>query len=206
MVGPLGNQPHPKITRIFRRWQELGWNQIYISYYTQYYTWKHKTHNIYLLRLCRTKENHVHKVWPRFVFNERSLASPSHLPAGTPSTGHGLPECTSFCPLYTSCGHMNNSEKLFCGSYHLFLFTGIIYECLTWRGFSICGCCCFCRVPSFSGMIFLANGSISIIFLNFLKPVFQNPGLTSAQPDGPFPLFDPEWRSQFFPKILEVTQ
>ena len=136
------------------------------------------------------------------MFNDNLSLPP--LPARALSTGHGLPECTSFCPLYTSCGNWNNSEKFFCGSYHLFFFIGFIYECSTWHSFSSLLLLPLQNFP-FLWMVFQANG-IAIVFLNFLKPVFQTPGLTSAQPDDPFPLFDPEWRSHFFSRFLEVTQ
>ena len=126
---------------------------------------------------------------------------PTSLPALVLSTGHSLPTCTSFCPLNTSCGNLNNSETFF--------WTGItcsfsqgLFMCSIWHLFLFF----LTEFPFLVNHIPGQQGHTYHFFLNFPKPVFRSPGLTSAQPDGPFPLFDQEWRSHFCSRFLEITQ
>ena len=93
---------------------------------------------------------------------------PTSLPALVLSTGHSLPTSTSFYPLNTSCGNLNNSETFF--------WTGI--TCSFSQGLFICSiwhCCFYFSSQSFPFLwiIFLAKRGILIIFAWTFQSLFS---------------------------------
>lgn len=123
---------------------------------------------------------------PDSIFNESSGPFPP-LPALVLSAGHGLPTSTSFYPfkhiLWKFEQFRDASEQASPVLFHK------DYLCVQ----SDTVVSIFPRRVSSCESYSWPTGAYFYHFcLNFPKLVFRSPGLTSAQPDGPFPLFDQE--------------
>ena len=125
---------------------------------------------------------------PDLIFNESSGAFPSHLPPSSGSKHRAQPPYMHvLLPFKHILWKFEQFRDVFLNRHHLFFFTRIIYVFdLTLFLFFLA------EFPFLVNHIPGQQGHTYHFFLNFPKPVFQSPGLTSAQPDGPFPLFDQE--------------